>query len=73
MRFPIFTIDEDVIKEHKEKGLKIRFQYVIHESLEGGWCILKAKRHDQKLIIAFMGMESCLRNLCLFHVDLMAT
>ena len=73
MIFPRLIVDEDVVKEHKDKGLKIRFQCVIHEALEGGRCIAKAKRHDQELIMAFMGMESCLRNVCFFHADLMVT
>lgn len=71
MRFPRLIVDEDVIKEHKDTGLKIRLQYVIHEAFEGGLYIEKEKRHAQKLIMAFMGMESYLRNVCFFHVDLM--
>lgn len=35
MRIPRLTIDEDVIKEDKEKGAEIRFHNFIHESLEG--------------------------------------
>ena len=36
MRFPGFTVGENVIKENKDKGLEIRFLNFIHEALEGG-------------------------------------
>jgi hypothetical protein len=29
-------------------------KYVVHETLEGGRCIAKAKGHHQELIMAFM-------------------
>jgi hypothetical protein len=33
---PSATVNEDVIKEDQEKLSKVRFQYFIHETLEGG-------------------------------------
>jgi hypothetical protein len=49
-----------------EKGVKSMF----HEALEGGGGITKAKGHDQKLIVALMSSKGSLRNVCLFHTDL---
>ena len=73
MSFPRFTVDEDVVKEYEDEGLKIRLRYGIHESLEGGGCIAKAKRPNQKLIMALMGTKSYLGIVCFFDVDLMVS
>jgi hypothetical protein len=43
---------------------------IIHEALEGGGGITQAKGHDQKLIVSFTSSKGSLRNLCLFHIDL---
>jgi hypothetical protein len=68
---PSVVVNEDVIKENQDKILKARFQSFIHESLEGGWGIEKAKRHDQEFIMSFMSSEGSLRNIFLLHSDLM--
>jgi hypothetical protein len=70
---PSAAIDEDVIKENQDKLLKVRFQYFIHETLEGGWGIAKAKSHDQEFIMSFMSSESSLQNIFLLHPDLVIT
>jgi hypothetical protein len=44
---PSVVVDEDIIKENQEKMSKVWFQYFVHDTLEGGWGIPKAKRHDQ--------------------------
>ena len=71
MSFPRLTVDEDVLKEDKDKGLEIWFHNFIHETLEGGWFITKSKRRNQKLIVAFVSGKRCHRNVFLFHFDLM--
>jgi hypothetical protein len=71
MSFQGLAIDEYVIKEDKDKYLEIWFQYFVHEALEGGWYIAKVKRHDQKLIVALMGVKSCLGDVFFFHPNLM--
>ena len=71
--FPICIVDEDVIKEDKEKHLTIRFVNFIHEALECRRGITKSKRHNQEFIMAFMGVKSCFRNVFLFHLDLMVS
>jgi hypothetical protein len=45
--FPSAAVKENFIKENQDKLLKVRFQYFIHETLEGGWGIAKAKMHAQ--------------------------
>jgi hypothetical protein len=44
---------------------------MIHEALEGGGEITQAKGHDQKLIVALMSSKGSLRNVFLFHMDMM--
>ena len=48
------TVDEDVIKENKDKFSKIWFEEVIHKALKSRWGITETEWHDQELIMAFM-------------------
>jgi hypothetical protein len=50
--------------------MKKRMEDMVHEALEGGGGITQAKGHDQKLIVALMSSKGSLRNVCLFHTDL---
>jgi hypothetical protein len=43
---------------------------MIYEALESGGSIRQDKGHDQKLIVALMSSKGSLRNVCLFHTDL---
>jgi hypothetical protein len=47
-----------------------RMEDMIHEALESGGSITQTKGHDQKLIVALMSSKGSLRNVCLFHTDL---
>ena len=67
---PGATVDEDVIKENKDKFFEIWFEQVVHKALKSGGAIRKTKRHDQKLIMAFMSSESSLWNVSFFHANL---
>jgi hypothetical protein len=70
MGMPSFTIDQDVIKKDKDKMMEKGLKYVVHETLEGGRCIAKAKGHHQELIMAFMSEKSSFGNIYLLHVNL---
>ena len=43
MFFPSEVVDEDVIKENKDKFSEIRFEQVIHEALKSGWGVTETK------------------------------
>ena len=43
---------------------------MVHEALKGGGGITQPKGHDQKLIVAIMSAKVHLRNVILFHTDL---
>jgi hypothetical protein len=47
-----------------------RTKDVIHEALESGGSNAQAKGHDQKLIVALMSSKGSLRNVRLFHTNL---
>jgi hypothetical protein len=47
-----------------------RTKDMIHESLEGGGGITKAKGHDQKLVVDLMSSKGSLGNVFLFHTYL---
>jgi hypothetical protein len=65
-----FPIDEDIIKENKDKMMEKRMKDMIHEALESGGSITQAKGYEQKLIVALMSSKGSLRNVCLFHTNL---
>jgi hypothetical protein len=71
MVYPGFSIDEDIIKENKDKMMEKRTKDMIHEALESGGSITQqAKGHDQKIIVALMSSKCSLRNVCLIHTDM---
>jgi hypothetical protein len=43
---------------------------VVHETLEGGRCITKAKGHHQELIMAFMSEKTLFWDIGLLHANL---
>jgi hypothetical protein len=47
-----------------------RMEDMIHEALESVWSIKQSKGHEQKLIVTLMSSKGSLRNVCLFHADL---
>jgi len=49
---------------------KKREKYMIHEALEGGGGITQAKGHDQKIIVTLISYKGNLRNVYLFHMDM---
>jgi hypothetical protein len=50
-----------------------RMEDMIHEALESGGIITQTKGHDQKLIVALMSSKGSLRNVSLFHTDLVVS
>jgi hypothetical protein len=49
---------------------KKRTKDMIHEALKGGGGVTQPKGHDQKFIVALMSAKGHLRNVGLFHTDL---
>ena len=43
---------------------------MVHEALKGGGGVTQPKGHDQKLIVALMSAKGHLRNVGIFHTDL---
>jgi hypothetical protein len=43
---------------------------MVHEALKGGGGVTQPKGHDQKLVVALMSAKGRLRNVSLFHTDL---
>ena len=68
--FPCEVVDEDIIKENKDKFSKTWFEQVIHEALKSGWGITETKWNDQEFIIALMNSKSSLWNVYFFHANL---
>jgi hypothetical protein len=69
---PNVDVYEDVIKENQDELVKVRFQYFVHETLEGIWGIAKDKRYDQEFIMSFMSFESSI-HIFLLHLDMVIT
>jgi hypothetical protein len=49
---------------------KKRAEDMVHEALKGGEVVTQPKGHDQKLIVALLSVKGRLRNVGLFHMDL---
>jgi hypothetical protein len=43
---------------------------MVHEALKGGGSVTQPKGHDQKFVVALMSAKGHLRNVRLFHTDL---
>jgi hypothetical protein len=67
MGFPSFTIGDNIIKE---KMMEERMKDMIHETLESGGRITKAKGNSQELIVTLMSYKCSLGNDFLFHTYL---
>lgn len=68
-----FGIYENVIKKDEYELKYMSFEKIVHESLEGSWSICEPKRHDDKFIMAFMGLKCCFGNIFFLDADLMIT
>jgi len=70
MFFPDEVVDENVIKENKDKFFEIWFGKMIHEALKSGWGVTETKWHAQEFTMAFMSLETSLGNVYFFHAYL---
>ena len=70
MFLPCPAIDQNIIKEHQHKFLKLMVEYLVHSGLKSGWCISQTERHDYKLEVPTMTSESSFLNILLSNSDL---
>jgi hypothetical protein len=49
---------------------KKRTKDMVHEALKGGGGVTQPKGHDQKFVVALMSAKGHLRNIRLFHTNL---
>lgn len=68
---PTFGIYENVIKKDEYELTYMSSKKIIHESLKGGWSIHEPKRHDDKFIMALMGLECHFGNIFFLEANLM--
>jgi hypothetical protein len=54
MCLPSFIVDQDIIKEEKEKMVQKGLKYIVHNALKSGRCITKTKRNHQEVITIFI-------------------
>jgi hypothetical protein len=71
--YPGRAIYQNVIKEYQGELSDERLQYIIHQSLECGWRISQAERHDYKFEGTTMCTEGCFVDVIRVHPDLMIT
>ena len=70
MLIPCFTIDEDIVKEYHNEVVQVGPEYSIHQCLECGSSIHESKWNDQKIILPFMRLEYCFRDIILMNLNL---
>jgi hypothetical protein len=67
---PALTVDQNVVKEHKNKPMKKWSQHVIHQSLERHRSVAQPERHHQELVKAVVGAEGRHVDVLWAHLDL---
>ena len=70
MGVPSFIVDQDVIKKNEDKMTYKGLKDVVHETLEIGRCIAKAKGHHQEIVVVFMSEKRNFGNVCCLHANL---
>ena len=53
----VFGIDEDVIKVHYHKNIKLFYQDLVDIALERGWCVGQSKRYHLVLKMVIAGFK----------------
>jgi hypothetical protein len=67
------VVDEDIIKEHKDKLSQMAPKYLIHQTFKYGRSISQAKKHDHEFIVPIINLECHLINILKRHSDLVVT
>ena len=70
MGWPIFTIDENIIKENYENMTEKRMEDMIHKTLESGRRIAQAKGNYQEFKVTLTSSKCSIGDVFLFHTDL---
>ena len=73
MLFLILRINKNVIKENKNKLVKISAEDTIHKAHKCSWCIYETKWYHYKLIMSISCFEGCLMNVFILDSYLMVT
>jgi hypothetical protein len=68
---PSLAIDQNVIKEKKDKTTKERSEYVIYEGLERSRGFAEPKCHHPELVEAVVGAKCILVHIFRSHAQLM--
>lgn len=63
MIFPSLRVNQYIIKEDQDELPQMREKNIVHETLEGSWCISEAKLHDHEFIVPIIRLESRFRNI----------
>ncbi len=53
----VFGVNENVIKIHYHKNIKLLYQNLVDIALKCGRCISQSKRHELVLEVAIVGLE----------------
>lgn len=69
----IQTIHQYIIEKDKHGSSKIRLKYLIHNQLECGRSICEPEGHDKKLVVAFVGLKGCFRDVFFLHSNMIVS
>ena len=70
MLFIVLQKNQNVIKEDKNKIIKLFFEEICHKTIEGCGSIRQSKRYDSEFIVSEPGIEGCLGNILIFYSNL---
>lgn len=65
--FPCSTVHQDVVEKDKDKSAQMKWEDLIHQLLEGSWCIGESEWHYQKFELTLMHLEVCLVFITWLH------
>jgi len=64
------TKNQNIVEEYNNIFSEERSECVVHGGLEGGRCIVEAKRHNLKFVMSVVGAEGCFVNIIFGHSNL---
>ena len=72
MLFLVFSINQDIIKEDKNKIIKLFPKKICHQPIKGCRALVNPKRHDDKLVMPKSSIEGGLGDVFFLDPDLIA-
>jgi len=71
MAIEVRAVYQDVIEEYQHVPAQVRPEHIVHQRLEGRWCIRQSKWHNSILIVSVMHSEGGFGSVFFLHPNFM--